>query len=398
MVQDECLYSYPINSTLNENNVLLKYDINQNKFFSLDEIQFNPYYTFSNDTILSGDRKNIKFTNFPDLKESLSGEIGKYLLSGNFICLDFIVDKESDPDGIGFVALKMYKFSTDENKWNFLHLSRLKNKNDFLYCISCQLNEFILCTSYGWIYKASENGIECIGTNYDGISNQLYCALKFNDETLYGHYPSGHIHLITDTQQIDTMEPPILNPVWPNERELMAMSIYAGSVYTGIWPWGEVYKKNINTSVWAQAMRCFDKPDFNQFNEAPYKDVIEANGLNFVYNEFGQRVYHIVPYDEYLFLSTCGKSSCPRDLWKNAEDHINLDEYGKIHSIKINGQYTLYIKASSKFTLIKIEILNSLQKINIYIDKILIKTLENCVVKIPDKYNYQFFDESRIRS
>ncbi|MDP1974589.1 MAG: hypothetical protein Q8K37_01315, partial [Alphaproteobacteria bacterium] len=121
MIQDECLYSYPINRKLNENNFLLKYGIDTNKFFSLDEIQFSPYYTFSNDTVLSGDRKNIKFTNFPDLKESLSGAIGNYLLSGNFICFDFIVDKESDPDAIGFVALKMYKFSTDENKWNFLH-------------------------------------------------------------------------------------------------------------------------------------------------------------------------------------------------------------------------------------------------------------------------------------
>ncbi|MDP1975739.1 MAG: hypothetical protein Q8K37_07195, partial [Alphaproteobacteria bacterium] len=46
------------------------------------------------------------------------------------------------------------------------------------------------------------------------------------------------------------------------------------------------------------------------------------------------------------------------------------------------------------FTTIKIEILNTSGNINFYINNILSKTLENCVVNIPDNYNFKFFNYS----
>lgn len=391
MVQDGRLYAYPLSTK--KNVFLSQYDIDTNRFFNLDEIQFSPYYTFSNDTILTQNRKTIQFTDFPDLKEGSPGIIGKYLLSGDYVCLNVVVNPESDPDGIGFSALKIYKFNVARNKWRFLFASRLQDKDDFLYCISCQFNKFILCTSHGWIYKASENGIKCIGTNYDRISNQLYCALKLDGEMLYGHYPSGHIHKIIDDKQIDTMEPPILNPVSENERELMVMVRYGGSIYVGIWPWGEVYKKDINTLDWTPEMRCFTYPAFNKL-EAPYANIVERHEWKFEYNEFGQRVYHMVPFDEYMFISTSGKSGNFRDLWNQAEGsgNIDLNEYGRIHSIKINGQYAFYVNKRDGVIKIKIEILNSLNKINFYVDDIIIKTLKNCSIKIPVRYSYKMFD------
>ena len=394
MVQDRDLYTYPLSTK--QQVFLSKYDLVNNVFVNLNISPFSPYYTYSNDTILSGDRKNITSNIFPTLTENTPGVIQSYLLYKDYICLSVLVDAAHDlVTGTGFCAIKLYKLNTD--RWSFLWASRLQDDDDFPYCIAYQSNAFVFCTNLGWIYSVSESGgIKNIKLNYKKISNQVYCALKVNGEMLYGHYPSGRIHSITDGQQIDTMEPPILNPVGSNERELMAMCLYAGSIYAGIWPWGEIYRKNINTSVWSQAMRCFSKPAFNQLIEAPYADTVRENGWTLDYNEFGQRVYQMLLFDEYLFMSTCGKDGYFRDSWNEAEgdSDIDLNEYGKIHSIRINGQYTFYLDPLNDFTTIKIEILNTSGNINFYINNILSKTLENCVVNIPDNYNFKFFNYS----
>ncbi|MEO2015021.1 MAG: hypothetical protein ABGZ53_11690 [Fuerstiella sp.] len=178
-----------------------------------------------------------------------------------------------------------------------------------------------------------------------GVSYQLYSTMMFHDRLLMGQYPSGRVFQY-DGVEITDVEgwPPVLDGVSSNAREAQTTVIYAGDVFVGVWPWGELWRYNPDSKSWTFMQRMFDHPVLSSRITHPY-DVENRDGD--VGNQWGQRVTSLVPSGPSLFVSTSAKwpaewdpdkfAFLAPDKWKS---------YGTVYKLTVSG----HLGAATKWT------------------------------------------------
>ncbi|MCA9133952.1 MAG: hypothetical protein KDA45_12385, partial [Planctomycetales bacterium] len=138
------------------------------------------------------------------------------------------------------------------------------------------------------------------------VSYQLYSTMMVNDRLLMGQYPTGRLFEY-DGESIRDLPgwPPVLEGVSSNAREAQTTAIYGGDVFVGVWPWGELWRYNLDSQTWTFTQRMFDHPSLSKEITHPYD--VENQG-NDVGNRWGQRVTSLVPSGPSLFISTSAKT------------------------------------------------------------------------------------------
>ena len=178
-----------------------------------------------------------------------------------------------------------------------------------------------------------------------GVSYQLYSTMMFHDRLLMGQYPSGRVFQYDGSQITDVPGwPPVLDGVSASAREAQTTVIYAGDVFVGVWPWGELWRYNPDSQTWEFTQRMFDHPALSARITHPYD--VENKG-NDVGNQWGQRVTSLVPGGPSLFVSTSAKwpaewdpdrfAFLAPDKWKS---------YGSVYKLTIPG----HLGAATKWT------------------------------------------------
>ncbi len=177
------------------------------------------------------------------------------------------------------------------------------------------------------------------------VSYQLYSTMAFHDRLLMGQYPTGRVFEYDGDKITDlTQWPPKLAGVSGSAREAQTTVIYGGSVFVGVWPWGELWRYNPDSKTWTFMQRMFDHPKLSHSIIHPYD--VENSG-NAVSNLWGQRVTSLVTYGPDLFVSTSAKFPCE---W-NAEQFPFLapdqwKSYGTVHRMTMPG----HLGASTEWT------------------------------------------------
>ena len=169
-----------------------------------------------------------------------------------------------------------------------------------------------------------------------GVSYQLYSTMAFHDRLLMGQYPTGRIFEYDGTKITDLKDwPPKLQGVSGSSREAQTTIIYGGDVLVGVWPWGELWRYNSDSTRWAFMQRMFDHPAPTDTVTHPYD--IENLG-NAIGNLWGQRVTSLVTNGSDLFVSTSAKHPCEWDAQLYpflAPD--KWQSYGRVYRITMPG-------------------------------------------------------------
>lgn len=169
-----------------------------------------------------------------------------------------------------------------------------------------------------------------------GVSYQLYSTTEVDGRLLMGQYPTGRLfeydgHEIRDQPGW----PPTLEGVSDRAREAQTSVLYGGDLFVGVWPWGELWRYNVDSRRWFFMQRMFDHPQLSTEIIHPY-DV--ENQEYAVRNQWGQRVTSLVTAGEDLFIGTSAKSPA---VWEPAKFPFLADgkwkSYGSVYRLTMPG-------------------------------------------------------------
>lgn len=207
-------------------------------------------------------------------------------------------------------------------------------ENPFAYG---QLGRDVLtCSNIGGLYAFDGERWRTVVQGELTTSYQIYTMLNFNDRLLMGQYPTGELFEF-DGERVTQLEgwPPRMPGVSGSAREAQSTTLYAGELYVGVWPWGELWRYHPDTRTWTFAQRMFTHPPATDETVHPYEK--ECAALGGVANLWGQRVTSLVVDGPSLLVSTSAKSPCE---WEPRFDFLPADrwkEYGAVHRLTAPG-------------------------------------------------------------
>lgn len=174
----------------------------------------------------------------------------------------------------------------------------------------------------------------------DQYSYQVYSHMHYNGKTYMAQYPTGNLFAYDIGPPIHLKDwPPKLPQVSGSAREAMAMGIYGGEMYVGVWPWAELWKIDAEQKNWKYVTRGFSHPALTNKQVHPYEK--EAGKLGLVLNHWGQRITSLVPLGSDLYMGTSSKGI---NTWTKDNDFLpqhQADEYGSMLKLTLPGTVTV---------------------------------------------------------
>lgn len=206
-------------------------------------------------------------------------------------------------------------------------------------------------TTFSW---GQRDGLVLTGSNVGGLyvfdgaawrmvrepslaeSFQVYTMLRYHERLLLGQYPTGEFFAFAgDHLERLTGWPPRIEGASPSAREAQTAIVWAGELFVGVWPWGELWRHEAGTDTWHSMGRLFTHPEVHADPIHPYQAEAEEQGI--VLNQWGQRVTSMVPLGDSLLISTSTKAPFepdPAPAFMTAEQ---LAEYGTVWRLRMPG-------------------------------------------------------------
>ncbi|MDH3700043.1 MAG: hypothetical protein OEU46_01910 [Alphaproteobacteria bacterium] len=158
---------------------------------------------------------------------------------------------------------------------------------------------------------------------------EFYSYMIYGDDLLVGTYPDGNLAWIDgDTVRLTKMPIPLTGTKSDRQRyfEAQAMTIAAGDLVVGMYPWGQLYRRPFGGGPW-RSQRLFTGPPLS--NEPhPYHDAMDAKiaalGVRNSSNKrdrrarglfrsaWGQRITSLAVFNGQLCAGTGNMSGSPR--------------------------------------------------------------------------------------
>jgi hypothetical protein len=185
----------------------------------------------------------------------------------------------------------------------------LSHPTEFIYAFGSLGGEIVTASNRGSVHSFVGRTWKSVRAP-DGMSFQVYSTLNTENGLLLGQYPTGEMFEYA-SGQLKRLEgwPPVMPGVRSAARELQTLAIYGGDIYAGVWPWGELWRRDLSTNEWQFVGRMFTHPEPTDKTTHPYEN--ETKALNPVANIWGQRVTSLVPLGDSLYISTSAKTSKP---------------------------------------------------------------------------------------
>ncbi|HOX39633.1 MAG TPA: hypothetical protein PL033_16755 [Candidatus Brocadiia bacterium] len=183
----------------------------------------------------------------------------------------------------------------------------------------------------------------------DGKSYQVYSMLNYYDRLLFAHYPSGCVHEC-DGEKLTPREnwPPPMPGAAAWSREAQSLALYRGDLYTGVWPWGELWRLDRADGRWSLARRLFSRPPVTDKVGHPFEAEIAAwnaaNNAKNVINDWGQRATSIAVAGDSMFIGTSNKGGLLRLPEYDFIDDETLAQYGLVHRMTLPGHLSCQMR------------------------------------------------------
>jgi len=176
----------------------------------------------------------------------------------------------------------------------------------------------------------------------DGKSYQVYGMLNYYDRLLLAHYPSGCVYEYDGESLTERKNwPPPMPGVVGYAREAQSLGLYRGDLYTGVWPWAELWRFDRAAGKWFLVRRLFSRPTVTDKVGHPFEAEINAynaaNNKKNVFNDWGQRATSMAAVGDSLYIGTSNKGGLLRPPEYDFIDDATLAQYGLVHRLKLPG-------------------------------------------------------------
>ena len=145
---------------------------------------------------------------------------------------------------------------------------------------------------------------------------------------------------------------PVQEPTLDVEREVQSLAIYGGEIYAGVWPWGEVWRYDVETQKWILAFRPFST--LLTHEQTPFKKITDQrrkDGAPYTASDnWGQRITALIPLGSKLYIATSNKMGSLAN-GKPSFDFITPEieaQYGRVWSYDKKNQVTCSVKLYNK--------------------------------------------------
>ncbi len=197
--------------------------------------------------------------------------------------------------------------------------------------------EVLTVTNQGGVHAFAGGRWRTLQKADNTLNYQVYSMLNFYDRMLMAQYPTGHLFDYRGGTQIRHIDgwPPRLPGVSKNAREAQTTAIYRGEMFTGVWPWAELWRYNRDVDKWTSMGRAFTHPELTDKQTHPYEQ--HTDRFKIVTNHWGQRITGMIPIGDSLFLSTSAKGTYE---WYKKYDFLTdkqRREYGAVLKLTMPG-------------------------------------------------------------
>ncbi len=219
----------------------------------------------------------------------------------------------------------------------------LRSPREFVYAFGQLAGSVLAATNTGGVYVLDQDGWTVLVEPDLQVSYQVYSMINYYDVLLLGHYPTGELFEFTQ-QGLTRLSgwPPVMPGVARRAREAQTLSIYAGDLLTGVWPWAEVWRYDRDRDKWFFVRRMFSHPEPTDSVVHPYDE--QTRQIANVHNLWGQRVTSMVPFGNSLYVSTSAKSSAPYGPRVAFLADGKWRDYGKVYRWTRPGQLAVHTR------------------------------------------------------
>jgi len=239
-------------------------------------------------------------------------------------------------DGEGFSKLYACPWSPDSGRVDLTkaRVITLPVVGEVPFSYGQYKQEVLTCSNIGGVYVFDGESWRTIVAPDIDTSYQVYSMINFYDRLLLAQYPTGQLFEYAGTEvSLISGWPPVMAGASTQAREAQTLAIYGGELYVGVWPWGELWRLNPDSSEWIFVRRMMSQPPVTDTTNHPYEQEAAAAGL--VFNQWGQRVTSLVPNGAGMFISTSAKAPT---LWEPAFDFVGDEkwkEYGTVTCLTV---------------------------------------------------------------
>ena len=209
------------------------------------------------------------------------------------------------------------------------------------WCWGQLRDQVLTVTNWGTVLTFDGRGWRTL-RECDGKSFQVYAMLNYYDRLLLGHYPSGSLYEYEGEALLPRQNwPPPMPGVATYAREAQSLALYRGELYTGVWPWAELWRFDRTDGQWSLARRLFHRPPFTNEVGHPFEAEIlaynAAHQTKNVINDWGQRATSLAVAGEALYIGTSNKGGALRPPDYTFIDDAALAEYGLVYRLSLPG-------------------------------------------------------------
>jgi hypothetical protein len=206
--------------------------------------------------------------------------------------------------------------------------------NEFPYAIGVIGPDIVVTLNTGAIIRYSPATKEFTERESDGFSLQLYSFARYGKKSLWGQYPDGMIGELSGTEfQADAVQLPIDDYRMTAEPELQSLGIYKGTLFAGVWPFGQVFAKSGEGETWRLVDRLFPGPPIGADTGEPFSKQTQGN-------YFGQRITDMIAFGDSLYIATGSKTGVLPSIPEGRDGaavRAIAPEYGKVWRLHSTG-------------------------------------------------------------
>lgn len=168
---------------------------------------------------------------------------------------------------------------------------------------------------------------------------QFYSSAEDADFVYMGHYPSADVlrchkaDLVCDFLGIGTF-----NTDQTHRDEAQSILKLGDTLYSGVWPWGEVFATHISNGMASSSQkvfRAFEQPALSSTELHPWRDKSDVTR-----HCFGQRITQLLPYGEGFIVVTGNFHNECQEILRSALTDAEYDQYGKMYLVKTDRDLT----------------------------------------------------------
>ncbi len=259
---------------------------------------------------------------------SLTGESRQYL----YRCEDLV------PDGTKGQRFQCINFIENQEK--------IKGTQSFQFDIEDKST--IVFTGSGNILKVNKtlDVDHIVNIDFETESNIYSFYEHYLNTKIFGHYSSGSLRTYGIENPFVEIYKPRYEKRPPNDREMSSFDHLNGNELYGLYPWGELWIRNINKNDnFIEMFNNTNAGDYVFPFESPIKDFPEEIYNKIGYDFLAQKINNITPCFEGLCISTGNKSNSGVDesVYRYILNEIpEIEEYSKIYYLPGNKQICTY--------------------------------------------------------